>query len=134
MSPTTKLGRIGFTATIIVLVGTLAAEARDNGYSSDPILCHNQAVNDYYDQVAECEKNLSDIPDQLALCKQDAADDFHRRDAACSGNSAALGANGGLMNGGNLTVSPGSGNGGKGKGGKTLGLHGTFGSTLKLSN
>ena len=63
-----------------------AAHARDNGSgpTSEQIYCQNRAVNDYWDQVKACDQSLSDIPDQLALCKSDATADLSRAKAACT--------------------------------------------------
>ena len=45
--------------------------------------CQNQAVNDYWANMKSCEQNLSDLPDQLALCQSDARADLDRSKAAC---------------------------------------------------
>jgi hypothetical protein len=126
-----RIGRIGFAATALLIAGTIAAEAKpNNGYSSDPIYCHNQVVNDYYDQVKACEQSLGDDPASLAQCKQDASDDYYRRDAACKSGSAAIkgGLGGVLVNDGNLTVSPGA------AGGTKPALHRSLGKGMVFSN
>lgn len=72
-------------AASLAVVVPLAAIAKDNGSgpTTEQIYCQNRAVNDYWDQIKACEQNLSDIPDQLALCKSDAADDLRRAKSAC---------------------------------------------------
>ena len=45
--------------------------------------CWNRATNDYFDQVKECEKALSDIPQQLDQCKSDAKQDMDRARNQC---------------------------------------------------
>ena len=80
-----------------------AAQAKDNGSGPtlEQIHCQNRAVNDYWDQVKACEQNLSDIPDQLALCKSDAAGDLRRAKAACTAASV-LGGSRPVFNGGGV--------------------------------
>jgi hypothetical protein len=81
---TRSLARTAVLASLSVLV-SFAAVAKDNGSgpTTEQIYCQNRAVNDYWDNVKACEQNLSDIPDQLALCKSDAYDDLKRAKAAC---------------------------------------------------
>lgn len=89
-TPLISAARVSSIALAVLLGGTLAVEAADNNNSDAGIYCHNRAVNDYYDNVASCERNLSDIPDQLALCKSDARADLARADEACGYKSASL--------------------------------------------
>ncbi len=81
---TRSLARTVVLASLSVLVPFVAV-AKDNGSgpTNAQIYCQNRAVNDYWDNVKACEDNLSDIPDQLALCKSDAYDDLKRAKAAC---------------------------------------------------
>jgi len=71
---------------LLLMLGVAAAQAeqkKDSGPTQAQIDCKNRAVNDYWDQVKECDKALSDIPDQNALCKSDANADLKRSKAAC---------------------------------------------------
>lgn len=66
----------------------LAKPVGPSGPTSEQIYCQNRAVNDYWDQVKECDKALGDIPSQNAQCKSDAAADLRRNKAACLGSAA----------------------------------------------
>ena len=94
---TRSLARTAVLASLSILV-SFAAVAKDNGSgpTTEQIYCQNRAVNDYWDNVKACEQNLSDIPDQLALCKSDAYDDLKRAKAACLAK-ARIGGLGGVV-------------------------------------
>lgn len=82
---TRQIGRI-LSCLIVMCAATSIAQAeRKNGSgpTNEQIYCQNRAVNDYYASIQSCEQNLSDIPDQLALCKSDARADLNRAKAAC---------------------------------------------------
>src|SRR5262245_40695972 len=70
-------------ACACALTGAAVAEGKKSTPTNEQIYCQNRAVNDYWDQVKACDNNLSDIPDQLALCKSDAMDDLKRAKSAC---------------------------------------------------
>jgi hypothetical protein len=112
--------RLGFTATLLLLAGTIAAEAADNNPngSGGKAGCEQQAANDYNANVNSCNNVLSDLPGQLAQCISDATDDYRRDKAACS-TQARADVNNTVLGGTNGTVQ--GGNGG-GKGGKFNGL------------
>ena len=69
--------------SVYALTGAAFAEPKNSTPTNEQIYCQNRAVNDYWDNVKACEANLSDIPDQLALCKSDAMDDLKRAKASC---------------------------------------------------
>jgi hypothetical protein len=98
----------GFAASLCVAAN--AAEKKESGPTQAQIDCQNRAVNDYWDQVKACDTALSDIPDQNALCKSDAAADLNRNKTACTAQAAI----GGQLKDPGLptlapTVSPGTG-------------------------
>ena len=128
--------RIGFTATLLLLTGTLAAEALDNGTGpGSGSNCEQTAKDDFNSNVNYCNNVLSDLPGQLAQCISDAKEDLDRALAACrSGSTSAL--SHGM---GNISVQGGfngngGGNNGSGKNGKFGGLKVSQGKTFSLRN
>jgi hypothetical protein len=69
--------------------GSLRAEQKGSGPTQAQIDCKNRAVNDYWDQLKACDQVLSDLPADNAQCHSDAADDLHRRQAACTAQMTA---------------------------------------------
>ena len=131
--------RVAFTATLLILAGTIVAEATDNNPngSGGKANCEQQAASDYNSNVNSCNNVLSDLPGQLAQCIADATDDYRRDKAACSAqaradiNSTVFGG----LNAGIGGTDNGANGGGKGKGGlKGLGLQQSFGKSLRISN
>lgn len=111
--------RLAFTATLLILAGTLVAEATDNNPNggSGGSNCEDVARGDFNANVNSCNNVLSDLPGQLAQCISDAKADLDRALAACRG-SAAL--SHGFGDG--LTVQGTMGDNGGSKGGKLNGL------------
>ena len=84
-----NFARVICVATLVLGAGAATAAPKGgSGPSQGQIDCENRAVNDYWANVASCEKVLSDLPADLKQCKDDAAADLHRSKAACS--SAAM--------------------------------------------
>ncbi|MEX0406780.1 hypothetical protein ABGN05_14005 [Aquibium sp. LZ166] len=73
----------GLLANVLAISPALAEQKTGSGPTNEEIYCQNRAVNDYYDNVKACEANLSDLADQLALCKSDARADLDRAKASC---------------------------------------------------
>jgi|GEM_PF-6779479 len=79
------------TALKITFIASLAAftlssdalPAKRKPQTQAEVNCWNQATNDYYAQLKECETALSDIPQQLDQCKSDARQDMDRRQNQC---------------------------------------------------
>jgi len=80
-----QLGRtLGCLIALCAATSMVHAEQKNgSGPTNEQIYCQNRAVNDYYANVQSCEQNLSDIPDQLALCKSDARATLDRAKASC---------------------------------------------------
>ena len=114
--------RLAFTATLLILAGTLSAQALDNGSGGGSgSNCESTAKGDFNANVNSCNNVLSDLPGQLAQCISDAKADLDRALAACgSGSAAAISSNGGLTVQGGFGGNSGGKNGGKG--GKFSGL------------
>lgn len=98
--------------TILLAASVLAgsnsvglAVDNDSGPTQAQVDCQNRAVNDYWDNVKGCERNLADIPDQLKLCKDDARADLTRAKQRCV-SAARAGAAGGP--GGAVVLDPGT--------------------------
>jgi hypothetical protein len=74
-----------FLLAIYIVIPSAAATAaqKGSGPTQAQIDCQNGAVNDYWANMKACEQNLSDLPDQLALCQSDARADLDRAKAAC---------------------------------------------------
>ena len=66
-----------------VITSAAFAETKTATPTNEQIYCQNRAVNEYRDNVKGCDNNLSDIPDQLTLCKAAALDDLRRAKTAC---------------------------------------------------
>lgn len=108
-----------FAATLLLSLslataaGSAFAEQKNgSGPTQAQIDCQNRAVNDYYDQLKECDKALSDLPNDNAQCQSDARSDLDRRKAACTaqmtvgvkGNLGVLATGGVLDTGKGLTL------------------------------
>jgi hypothetical protein len=90
------------------LAGLAHAEQKQSGGpTQSQIDCQNRAVNDYYDQIKACDQVLSDLPDQNALCHNDAAADLSRNKAACTA-AMTTGGQGVLGTGGVLDATQGT--------------------------
>jgi hypothetical protein len=91
-----RMARWGFCAclSLAALAASAAqAEQKDgSGPTQAQIDCNNRAVNDYYDQLKECDKALGDLPADNAMCQSDAKDDLRRRQAGCTAAAARGGA------------------------------------------
>jgi hypothetical protein len=74
-----------FLLAVYIVIPSAAATAaqKGSGPTQAQIDCQNRAVNDYWDNMKSCEQNLSDLPDQLALCQSDARADLDRAKAGC---------------------------------------------------
>lgn len=107
-SKTVSAVSLALCVALVGLVGTASAEQNNgSGPTQAQIDCQNRAVNDYWDQVKACDQNLSDLPADNQMCKDDARADLSRRKSACTaaivagGNgSTVLGTSGVLDTGG----------------------------------
>ena len=79
-----KMSVTVFCALLMSAVAAHAAEKKDSGPTQAQIDCKKRAVHDYYDQLKECDKALSDLPADNAQCHSDARDDLGRRQSACT--------------------------------------------------
>src|SRR3978361_969406 len=89
---TKTASRLAFTATLLILAGTLSAQALDNGSGVGwGRSCESPAEGDFNANVNSCNNVLSDLPGQLAQCISDAKADLDRALDACgSGYAAAI--------------------------------------------
>lgn len=93
MASNTRTRRPRWTLCLCLplMLGAVAAQAEQkdgSGPTQAQIDCKNRAVNDYYDQLKECDKALSDLPADNAMCQSDAKDDLRRRQAGCTAAAA----------------------------------------------
>ena len=83
-------------AALVVLVPA-SVLAVDNGNLGTPQNdCEQRATNDYYTNLASCDKNLAGDAQSIAQCKQDFSYDYNDAIAACK--SAAM-TSGGKLHG-----------------------------------
>jgi hypothetical protein len=74
---------LALSLSLVVFRAGHAEQKKDSGPTQAQIDCKNRAVNDYYDQLKECDKALGDLPADNAQCHSDARSDLDRTQSDC---------------------------------------------------